>query len=356
MKAIVIALKDLQHVFQNIFSLAMMLGAPLFITGLLYFAFGGLSSDGGYALPVTKVQIVNLDQAKTFAAGDMLVDFLQDGELSQIIQATTAQDEASARQAVDDRQAGVAVIISADFSAAVVSPDRSSSVQLYSDPTLTIGPGIVKDLISHFLDGFSGAKIAAQVAAESLATAGLAVDPLLQAQAAQEFAAWLQSSEHDGNGSSPRLMIHAPAGEQPAPTQGAALIGPVMAGMLVFFLFYMGANSAERIILEDEQGTLARLFATPTRLSTILFGKFLGIVAILVVQLILLLLASRFLFGIRWGNPGAVFLVSLSLIIVSAGFGVMIMSFVKDRPDRTGSRWSNDADGDVGRSFYHRIS
>ena len=44
MKILDIALKDLKHIFKSIFSLVMMFGAPLLITGLLYFAFGGLAS------------------------------------------------------------------------------------------------------------------------------------------------------------------------------------------------------------------------------------------------------------------------------------------------------------------------
>jgi ABC-2 type transport system permease protein len=108
-----------------------------------------------------------------------------------------------------------------------------------------------------------------------------------------------------------------------------ALIGPMMAGMLIFFVFFMGANGAESIIREDEQGTLARLFSTPTQLAAILGGKFLGVMVALCIQVAVLLLASALLFGIHWGRPATVVLVSLGLIVASAGFGVMLMSFIK---------------------------
>ena len=95
MKIFDIALKDLKHIFQSVFSLVMMFGAPLLITGLLYFAFGGLASGNKrYNLPVTKVQVVNLDQpgaaSPGFAAGNMLVDFLQDKSLSDVLSVTLA--------------------------------------------------------------------------------------------------------------------------------------------------------------------------------------------------------------------------------------------------------------------------
>jgi ABC-type multidrug transport system permease subunit len=329
MKTLDIASKDLKHIFQSVFSLVMMFGAPLLITGLLYFAFGGLGSgNGGYHMPVTKVQIVNLDRpdaAMGFAAGQLLVDFLQDPSLSEVLAVSLAADEASARLAVDEQRAGVAVIIPPDFTLAATAPQRTTAVSLYADPTLTIGPGIVKDLISHFMDGFSGAKIAGQVA-----SAGQA-DPAVQARVSQQYTAWLQAHGHASEGqAAPRLSIVSPAGEAPVKKQGAEIVGPIMAGMLVFFVFFMGANGAESIIKEDEQGTLARLFNTPTQLFAIFGGKFLGVVVSLSIQIILLLLASALLFGIQWGRPATVALVSASLVVASAGFGVLLMSFIKN--------------------------
>jgi ABC-2 type transport system permease protein len=336
MKILDIALKDLKHIFKSSFSLVMMFGAPLLITGLLYFAFGGLASGNqSYSLPVTKVQVVNLDQSagqsSGFAAGKMLIDFLQDKSLSDVLSVTLADSEASARAAVDEQKAGVALIIPSGFSAAVTLPDRSAAVAIYHDPTLTIGPGIVKDLVNHFMDAFSGAKITGQVALASLSASGAQADPALSYKVVQQYTQWLQSTEHGTSGdSAASLSIVSPVGgTQPANT-GVALFGPIMAGMLIFFVFFMGANGAESIILEDEQGTLARLFTTPTSLAAVLGGKFLGVVVSLCIQVALLLGASSLLFGIHWGQAPTMILVALGLIVVAAGFGVMLMSFIKN--------------------------
>jgi ABC-2 type transport system permease protein len=101
-----------------------------------------------------------------------------------------------------------------------------------------------------------------------------------------------------------------------------------MAGMLVFFVFFMGGNGAESIIREAEQGTLARLSSTPTALAAILGGKFIGVMVSLCIQVAVLVLASLLLFGIQWGQAATVMLVSLGLIVASAGFGVMLMSLI----------------------------
>ncbi len=335
MKIFDIALKDLKRTFLNAFSLAMMIAAPLLITGLLYFAFGGLTSGGsGFSLPATRVLVANLDQPAPgnsgFAAGQMLVQFLQDPSLSEVLSISTASDEAAARAAVDGQKAGVAIIIPSGFTAAVTSPDQKAAVSIYQDPTLTIGPGIVKDLVSHFMDAFSGAKIAGQTAAASLGAHGLQVPPDLAAQTSQEYASWVQTSGHDENGATPRLAVVSPAGEAQASPQQAVPIGPIMAGMIVFFVFFIGANTASSIIHEDEEGTLARLFTTPASQATVLGGKFLGVVVTLCLQIALLLLVSALLFHIQWGQLSTVLLVSLGLIVAASGFGVLLMAFIKN--------------------------
>src|SRR5512132_695733 len=201
MNTLDVAFKDLKRVFRSVFALVMMFGAPLLIAGLLYFAFGGLASGGkSFNLARTRVVIANLDQpdasASSFKAGEMLIKFLQDEGLTDILELMMAPDEASARSAVDHQQADVALIIPANFTQAALTPEQKAAVLLYQDPTLTIGPGIVKDLVNHFMDGFSGAKIAAKVTNAAAQAIGSEPDPSLSEQASQQYAAYLGSSSH----------------------------------------------------------------------------------------------------------------------------------------------------------------
>ena len=194
MKVLDIALKDLLRSFRSPFALVMMFAAPLLITGLLYFAFGGLLGGGGFDLARTQVQVVNQDEAAVsagFPAGARLVEFLQDEALAEVVAVTVVSDEAQARAAVDAQEAGVAVIIPAGFSQALMAPGERAAVTLYQDPTLTIGPGIVKDLVAHFLDGFSGAQIAGSVTARQLSAGGVQVDGAALEGATVQYADWL---------------------------------------------------------------------------------------------------------------------------------------------------------------------
>jgi ABC-2 type transport system permease protein len=324
MKIMDVALKDLRHVFRSAFSLIMMFGAPLLIAGLLYFAFGGLTGgDGSFNLARTRVVIANLDQESApgspFKAGEMLVEFLKDEDLAEMLEVRMAADEAGARSAVDGQEADVALIIPANFTSAAIAAGQKAALVLYHDPTLTIGPGIVKDLVSHFMDGFSGAKIAAEVT-----SATIGADSTQPEWAAMQYTAYLESSSHAA-----ALQLVPPAGQDQQKPSGSLMMGPIMAGMLIFFVFFMGANGAESIIREQEEGTLARLFTTPTSVLQILSAKFVGVFVTLVLQTIILLAASSLIFGVSWGKPFSVVLATLGLIVAATGFGVMLMSFIK---------------------------
>ncbi len=338
-KVLEIALKDLRCYLTTPFALIMMFGAPLLITGLLYVAFGSLAGGGDLDLQAVRVQVANLDrpgaESGDLAAGQMLVQFLQSEEVGHLLEVTIARSEADARAAVEGQRADVALIIPPDFTAAALAPDREAAVIQFEDPTLTIGPGIVEDLVRHFIDGFAGAKITAQVVSRQFQARGDAAEPAVAqeaaAAAAQAYAAWFESLSHNqASGASPILQPRSPATKEEPAGGDTGMFGGIMVGMIIFFAFFMGANTAESIVREDEDGTLQRLFITPTPRATILAGKFTSVVLILVVQVIILLLASGLLFGISWGRPLVVVLVTLGLIVVAAGFGVLLMSFVQN--------------------------
>jgi ABC-2 type transport system permease protein len=332
--ALDIAVKDLTIYSRSPFIWAMMFVAPLLIAGLIYLAFSGVGSGGGFNVPVTRVQVANLDQPVTefggLSVGKMLGEFLQDESLATLVQVTTAGDEASARAAVDQRTADVAVIIPADLSTAAFLPDRQATIVLYQDPTLTIGPGIVKGLVNNFLDGFSGSKIAASVAVQQLSERGVAADSAIVQSIATSYAAWAQElGQSQQTEERSIIQIQAPPQKPKATNQIADLAGKILAGQLIFFAFYTAAATAQSIITEEEQRTLGRLFTTPTARTTILTGKFISVFALVLGQTVVLIAVSSLLFGIDWGRPLPILLAVLSLVGVTSGFGIFLMSFVQ---------------------------
>jgi len=331
MKIIDVALKDMLRSFRNMFFLMFGLGVPLLMSGIFYFAFGGLGGDGGFEVPQTRVQIVNLDEPVAeygdFSAGQMLVEFLQTEELSDLMAITKAPDAASARAAVDDQEAGVALIIPAGLSASVFDPAGETAIEMYQDPTLTLGPGIVKSIVSQFVDTLAGSKIAANVAHERLPEQGVTVDAAILQEIAMQYSNWSFSL---GEGGADALLdVRSPLGKKDT-DQMVGIVGLIMAGMMIFYAFFTGAASAGTILQEEESGTLARLFTTPTPQSTILGGKFIAVFALIAVQLAVLMPISSVIFGTDWGAPLPLALAALALVILAASFGIFIVSLLKD--------------------------
>lgn len=334
MKIIDIAFKDMLRYFRSSFAVGMMLVAPIFITGLIYFAFSSVfqsSETAAYTLPVIKIQVVNLDQGVAGQnAGKLLEDMLSSDEVKDVFAVTRAASEADARAAVDHQQAALALIIPANFSQAAFSGTGQAAVEMYQDPTLSFGPGITREVLSQFLDVLSGGQIAVNVIGEQLSERGRTLDPAAVQKAQVDYANWFQSVAGEKEWQLP-VIQRVPNKETPKSIgdHRTTLMGPVMAGMLIFFVFFTGANTAQSILREQEEGTLARLFTTPTSFVTILGGKFLAVFMTLIVQAVVLIAVSGWLFGIDWGQPGTLVLVLIGLVVAAAGMGIFLVSLTK---------------------------
>jgi ABC-2 type transport system permease protein len=332
MKILDIAFKDIKRSLRSGFGVVMMFIVPIMIPGIIYAAFGGAldggADSGGFDIAVTRVVVTNLDRATDPSAGAILTEFLRSDDLKALLQTTVVDDEATARSRVSTQQADVAVIIPADFSQAAFLGNDDSNIVLYHDPTLTVGPLIVKQLLAQFADGFSGARIALDVAEQQLGALDAATAQAIATQYAQRVQAQAQGQQQQ-SGQHPLLTIQAPPSK--ATNQGtASMMASMMAGMLVFFAFYTAASMAQTILKEDEDGTLPRLFTTPTARATILGGKFTAIFLMVIVQVLVVMLISSLLFKITWGDPLLVALSIVGLVICAAGFGLFLLSFIKN--------------------------
>ncbi len=342
MKIIDIALKDLTRSMRSTFAILFMFGVPLLVTGMFYLMFGNIAGgDEGFDLPVTRVVVANLDEgspdlqlgasmagvpADSTAEnlGDIVVQSLQNKALAELVTADMAVDSASARLAVDQGNADVAVIIPADFSSRFTAIDpvqEQSTLELYANPEKSLELGILQSILQQFLDTMSGAKIAASVAANHLA----APDYALIGSVVQNYVG--SASQRSAN--QQNLITVESTAKVEAPNRMLTIIGPIMAGMMIFYAFYTGMTTAETILREDEEGTLPRLFTTPTSRTAILAGKFLAVGLTVLVQVVVLITAARLIFQIQWGHPLHVALISLGVVLSASAFGVFANSLIK---------------------------
>jgi ABC-2 type transport system permease protein len=325
MKVLAIAWKDLRSTVRNVPALVMMLVAPLALAALLGFAFGG--GTGGFEIAATKVVIANEDHgspASPTVAGCTVAAILESPDLKDVLAVTRMKGAAAARKAVDDGDAAVAVIIPSDFSEVVYGDDpmATAQVELYQNPTREIGGSIVEGVAGQVLADFNGARAAA--AGAVAVRSDDAGDP----PAAQLAGAAAETFSHDG-GVASALHIAERAPRVGKTENEVSVTGAILSGMMVFFMFFGAANVARTILTEDRDGTMPRLFTTPTRHGTIIGGKFVSVFVTVLLQAVVLLIAGRLIFGIDWGRIDAVILLTLVAAGVAGGLALLIIAFAR---------------------------
>jgi linearmycin/streptolysin S transport system permease protein len=336
LKIVDIALKDLTRSFRSTFAIGMMVVAPLMLTGLIYFAFGN-RARGDVSMTAIKVGVVNADTLSTGSPleapiGDNIRSMFFDDSVKSWITASDYPDVASVRAAVDKQEIGVAVVIPQNFTERYLSGEKDVQVLIISDPTLTIGPAVVEDMVTMMVDAVAGGGIALQTITERQQANGLQPDPAQISTWIERYGNWYADFQ--------RNLFHLPdkaALVLAAPAAGATetadplrqMMGLTMAGQMIFFAFFTGAYSMMSILREGEEGTLARLFTTPTDRTNILAGKFLAVFITVILQGLVLMVAGHFAFGIEWGEPASVVLALTGQVVAAAGLGVLLISFVK---------------------------
>jgi ABC-2 type transport system permease protein len=109
----------------------------------------------------------------------------------------------------------------------------------------------------------------------------------------------------------------------------ATTVGLILAGMMVFFMFFGASNVARTILTEDQDGTLPRVMTTPTSAGVILGGKFASVFLTVTAQLAVLLAGGAIFFGIGWGRADVVAVLSVATAAVASGLALMIMGVVR---------------------------
>jgi ABC-type transport system involved in multi-copper enzyme maturation permease subunit len=267
--------------------------------------------------------------------------------MADLIQVSLAPSAESARAAVDGvgyngQKAQVAIIIPADFSKKFADPDKQATIEFYQDPTLTIGPSIIRSILNRFMDGMAGVKIAINVFMDEAPES----DYYLTGEVIQRYLdiSLVQTEDLAGSLLDERAPTAAPTSPQVSgsstsgsSTSGSSMsenmllriIGPIMGGMMIFYAFFTGSSTAQSILKEEEERTLPRLFTTPTPQAVILTGKFLAVFMTVLVQVVTLIIAARLIFHIQWGAPVPVAMMAAGSVIIASSFGIFINSMLK---------------------------
>ncbi len=336
MKILDIAFKDLVRSTRSLFLVGMAFAAPLLITALIYFSFGSIAG-GELSLANINVGVVNMDVLPADAPldvplGENIRSMFFDESVQSWIHASDYLDAAAARAAINDREIGVAVIIPATFTEDYLGGKKDTVITILQDPTLSVGPTVVRDMVTSLLDGVAGGGVAFKVLNERVEVSGQMLDPVTIPTFFEKYSNWYANFQ--------RALFHSPEKAALVTTSPADkadmgdpvrdIMGTVMSGQLIFFSFFTGAYAMMSILQESEEGTLARIFTTPTNRTTILAGKFLAVLLTVIIQGAVLMTAGHYLFKINWGEVGSFLLSFMGQMFASVGLAVLLVSFVSN--------------------------
>ena len=304
-----IAWKDALIRFSSRMELLFFIVLPMVFTLLLG---GGLGMGAGQQDGRLPIAVVN--NAGSPLAAEMLAAL----DASTTVRATV-YDAAAADKALDDKD----VLAVLDIPATFVAGGQDLALELRS-----------ADNNANILAIEQAVNAAAARAGQALSAAQAVTD---QAAELRPFAdqAERQTFFDDAQVKARALLDEAPSRVD---VVVAAVADPIAyepaenqsAGQLITWVFIPLIGISGLFAFEREQGTLRRMFVTPTRKSTVLLGTIGGQVVMALVQMALLVVFGMVVLKINWmRDPVALGTVLFASALAAGALGTMLGTFVK---------------------------
>ncbi len=309
LKTWAIAWKDALIRFSSRMELLFFIVLPMVFTLLLG---GGLGMGAGQQDGRLPIAVIN-------NAGSPLADEMIAALDASTTVRATVYEAAAADKALDDKD----VLAVLDIPATFVAGGQDLALELRS-----------ADNDANILAIEQAVNAAAARAGQALAAAQAVTD---RANELRSFAdqAERQTFFDDAQSKARALLDEAPSRVD---VVVAAVADPIAyepaenqsAGQLITWVFIPLIGISGLFAFEREQGTLRRMFVTPTRKSTVLLGTIGGQVVMALVQMALLVVFGMLVLKINWmRDPVALGAVLFASALAAGALGTMLGTFVK---------------------------
>lgn len=302
--ALTIAFKDLAQRIRDrsVFIIAII--APLALAFIFNAIFGGGISDVGQNITLD-MGVVDEDAGPI---SDVFTGLLTELEADGLVSLTTYPDEAAGRLAAENGEVGAVFLL---------VPGMSDSILSGSDTSMTIVGNVdaptSTQIASSIAEQFSLGVRKGNAAAVAALIAGAIQPADLEAVATEA-------------GQAPSVLALGPV---EAATRQLDPSTYFVAGLSVFFLFFVAGMSVTSMLDERRDGTLGRLLAAPISPSSIVAGKSITSVIIGLVAMVILVIASTFLMGADWGNPIGVAMLVVAAVLAIVAIMTLVGGFAK---------------------------
>lgn len=329
-----VAIKDLKVAFRDPTALIMMLLTPFAITLAIGFAFGGFDRSSTPQIEKIPVIIVNNDKGEF---GQQLVDVFHSEDLETLLEPAVFNDESEARSSVDRDESAAAVIIPEDLTESILPADllksvfsqavperKKTSIEVYVNPTRTVGSGIVRSVVERYLNQIQAGSTGGQVTVVQMLKSSL-VSP----EQMNEIGENLGRLSGMETASAELITTNARIGSSEQSSASFDWLTYIAPSMAIVSLMFTVAAGGRSILAERQWGTLPRLLVTPSTPLQVLAGKALGIFLTGTTQMTILIIASWLLFRLQWGDWTAVAALVASLAAAATGWGLLLAAFAR---------------------------
>ncbi|WP_144474958.1 ABC transporter permease [Cytobacillus oceanisediminis] len=299
-----LALKDALLIGRDKKALLTLVFMPILLIGILGAAFGNMMGNEEEApIKEFKIGIVNLDEGPL---GKVLEEEVFMEGLPDLISAE-AMGEDELNDQLKQQAISVGVILPPNFSDHIILGEESK-VRIISIPSASIQSSIVESAVLQFAQGAAVNMAAIKVAGppDSGKSVTAFALPAIETFDLVEEVAVKQEQKPVGS-----FQYYA-------------------AGMGVMFLLMTVITGVCTMIEEKEQDVFNRLLITKLTNTDYLIGKFIGLLFMSSIQFFIIIIGTRYLYGVDWGNSMlGVMVVGLSFVFSVCGLGVLLGTLVK---------------------------
>jgi ABC-2 type transport system permease protein len=297
-----LAWKDLMVITRDRKALLTLLFMPLLLIAILGSAFGNMfQEEEEFAIQKFTLGIVNLDQGQL---GEVLSEeVFRKGALDAI--SIKYFQEQDMYEAIREHELSVGIVIEEGFTDSLLSGNLAK-VKLLSVPD----PGIRAMMVTNIIEQF----------AQSTTIQAMSASMALPVQAAPKTET---ASETD---STQPLLNESTVNANSKPVSSFQYYA---AAMGVMFLLMTVVQGVTTMILEKEDEVYKRLLLSHLTFTQYLSGKMLGLFITCSLQAFIIILGTRFIFGVNWGDSViGIFLMTLAFVVNACGLGILAGAFI----------------------------
>ncbi|HWI52813.1 MAG TPA: ABC transporter permease [Symbiobacteriaceae bacterium] len=306
-RSLAIATLHLRTTFKSKGALVTMFAMPLVLTlifGVLTQGGGSEKNSQGFIHPVAVV-----DEDQTFLSRTLIERLKTEQNLAVRV---TTRDES--KKLFADQKVAVALVLPAQFQAEIAA-GQTPEVQLLTGPGSNTYLGVGPTLRRHISLVAQEYQLALRMLPPNALQDEAQIGSALQKVTAERTRVTTSVTDHK--------LTRVDADESASAATGASV------GFTVTFVMMQVFMMSGVILTERKNGTWGRLLTTPNSRVTVMSGYLLSFFLTGMAQFTILVLATKYLFGIQWGPMLPLLAMGAGTVLSSAGMGLFLASIVK---------------------------